>query len=274
MLDREEVLYKAYEDCIREMFAKAQPAADWDNIIEEYKAGKIDEKKDGPVYDRHYLSSEEFKYILDKYMKAYRIESEWTDDIKVLEDYLNNGGRKDKYIEAYDDEYGHHTGYRSSEKVKPIRDQIFDTLSEDVSSGRRSQLADEITKVVMDDIATCKNYYSFNADELKFRNTVCMRCSPTGSSETVKKWWKDHYDVDIEIEERNPLLFWERDYYGDDFEEIMEEEDGPDWKEKWDKKWKDEVAKKKAEHEKKLEELRKQIEQEENEKSQRENSGK
>ena len=31
MLDREEVLCKAYEDCIREMFAKAQPSADWDN---------------------------------------------------------------------------------------------------------------------------------------------------------------------------------------------------------------------------------------------------
>ena len=37
MLDREEVLCKAYEDCIREMFAKAQPSADWDNIIEEYR---------------------------------------------------------------------------------------------------------------------------------------------------------------------------------------------------------------------------------------------
>ena len=38
MLDREEVLCKAYEECIREMFAKAQPAADFDNIIEEVKA--------------------------------------------------------------------------------------------------------------------------------------------------------------------------------------------------------------------------------------------
>lgn len=261
MLDREEVLSKAYEDCIREMFAKAQPSADWDNIIEEYKAGKIDEKKDGPIYDRHYLSHDEFVYIMDKYMKAYRIESEWKDDIEVLEDYLNKGGTKDKYIKDYDDEYGHHPGYRSYEKVAPLRDHIRNIVGNYDCSEAAKAMADDITDKVMDLIATCKNFYSFNVDEQKFRNTVCMRCSPSGSIEIVKKWWKDHYDVDIEIEERNPLLFWERDYYGDDFEAVMEEDDGPDWKEKWDKKWKEQVAAKKAESEARLKKL-----QEENEK--------
>jgi len=261
MLDREEVLCKAYEDCIREMFAKAQPSADWDNIIEEYKAGKIDEKKDGPIYDRHYLSAEEFKYILDKYMKAYRIESEWKENVDVIEEYLNKGGNKDKYIEDYDDEYGHHPGYRSYEEVQPLKEHIDNILSSYIGEKNCKQVRDEITNKVMELISTCKNYYSFNVDEQKFRNTVCMRCSPTGSIETVKKWWKDHYDVDIEIEERNPLLLWEQDYYGDEFEKVMEEEDGPDWKEKWDKKWKDDVAKKKAESEAKLKKL-----QEENEK--------
>jgi hypothetical protein len=270
MLDREEVLCKAYEDCIREMFAKAQPSADWDNIIEEYKAGKIDEKKDGPIYDRHYLSAEEFKYILDKYMKAYRIESEWKDDIEILEDYLNKGGNKDKYIEAWEDEHGHHPGYRSYEEVPPLKQLIANYIrGHMIMKGEPEEniqyWAKSITDIVMNDISTCKNYYSFNVDEQKFRNTVCMRCSPTGSIETVKKWWKDHYDIDIEIEERNPLLFWEQDYYGDEFEEIMEEEDGPDWKEKWDKKWKDQVAKKKEENEKRLKELQEKYEKEKNE---------
>lgn len=266
MLDREEVLCKAYEDCIREMFAKAQPSADWDNIIEEYKAGKIDEKKDGPIYDRHYLSFEEYNYILDKYMKAYRIESEWKEDVEVVEEYLNKGGHKDKYIEDYDDEHGHHPGYRSYEDVPPLKQLILKEMYDWIDDENQCNgAAENITKIVMDTIATCKNYYSFNVDEQKFRNTVCMRCSPTGSIETVKKWWKDHYDIDIEIEERNPLLFWEQDNYGDDFEEIMEEEDGPDWKEKWDKKWKDQVAKKKAEREKKLKEFQEKYNQEQNE---------
>lgn len=262
MLDREEVLCKAYEDCIHEMFAKAQPSADWDNIIEEYKAGKIDEKKDGPIYDRHYLSAEEYKYILDKYMKAYRIESEWKEDVEVVEEYLSKGGHKDKYIEDYDDEYGHHPGYRSYEEVPPLKEHIEQILAPYFDTEIEHDLAvQHITDKVMELISTCKNYYSFNVDEQKFRNTVCMRCSPTSNMETVKKWWKDHYDVDIEIEERNPLLFWEQDYYGDEFEEVMEEEDGSDWKEKWDKKWKEQVAKKKEESEAKLKKL-----QEENEK--------
>ena len=121
----------------------------------------------------------------------------------------------------------------------------------------RQDLTEDITNKVMELISICKDFYCFNSDEQKFRNTVCMRCSPSGNKDIVKKWWKDHYDVDIEIEERNPLLFWEQDYYGDNFEEIMEEEDGPDWKEKWDKKWKDQVAAKKAEYEARLKELQK-----------------
>jgi len=266
MLDRDEVLCKAYEDCIREMFAKAQPAADFDNIIEEVKAGKIDEEKDGPIYDRHYLSSEEYMYILNKYMNAYRIQSEWKDDIEILEDYLNKGGHKDKYIEDWEDEHGHHPGYRSYEKVPPLKEHIKNVLVPLFDTEVECNLAVKyVTDKVMELIHDCKNYYSFNVDEQKFRNTVCMRCSPTGNAETVKKWWKDHYDVDIEIEERNPLLFLERDYYGDEFEEIMEEEDGPDWKEKWDKKWKDDVARKKAESEKRLKELQEKYEKEKNE---------
>ena len=266
MLDRDEVLCKAYEDCIREMFAKAQPAADFDNIIEEVKAGKIDEEKDGPIYDRHYLSYEEYMYILNKYMDAYRIQSEWKDDIEILEDYLNKGGHKDKYIEDWEDEHGHHPGYRSYEEVPPLKEHIENVLVPLFDTEVECNLAVKyVTDKVMELINDCKNYYSFNVDEQKFRNTVCMRCSPTGDMKTVKKWWKDHYNVDIEIEERNPLLFWEQDYYGDEFEEVMEEEDGPDWKEKWDKKWKDEVARKKAESEKRLKELQEKYEKEKNE---------
>ena len=265
MLDRDEVLCKAYEDCIHEMFAKAQPAADFDNIIEEVKAGKIDEEKDGPIYDRHYLSSEEYMYILNKYMDAYRIQSEWKDDIEILEDYLNKGGHKDKYIDDWEDEHGHHPGYRSYEDVPPLKEHIENILSSYIGEKNCKQVRDEITNKVMELIHDCKNYYSFNVDEQKFKNTVYMRCSPTGSAETVKKWWKDHYDVDIEIEERNPLLFWEQDYYGDDFEKVMEEEDGPDWKEKWDKKWKDEVARKKEESEKRLKELQEKYDNKKNE---------
>jgi hypothetical protein len=258
MLDREEVLVKAVEDCYREMFAKAQPMADWDNLITEYKAGKIDEKKDGPVYDRHYLSYQEYVYIIEKYLDAYNVKSEWRSDIEVLEDYLNNGGSKDKYIEAHTDENGnYHPGYRGYEKVAPLNEQINEIIT-DFHGGKRADqenLVKKITDKVMELITTCKDFYNFNSDECKFRNTLAFGATPTSNAKTVKQWWKEHYDVDIEIEERNPLLFWERDYYGDNFEEVMEEEYGENWKADWDKKWKDDIAKKEAEREERLKKI-------------------
>ena len=255
--DRDDVLIKAVEDCYREMFAKAQPEADWDNLIAEYKAGKIDEKKDGPIYDRHYLSQEEYNYILDKYLRAYKIESEWKEDIEILEDYLNKGGSKDKYIEAYTDENGnYHPGYRGYEKVSPIKDQIKEYFEKNVCVGPGGDInknVEDIIKIVMDDIATCKDFYQFNMDEMKFRNTLALGATPTSNKETVKKWWKEHYGVDIEIEDRIPKLFWYMDN-GYTHQDLIEEF-GENYDETLLKEWEDEKAAKRAEYEEKIKQL-------------------
>ena len=102
-IDRESVLMQAVEDCYREMFAKAQPMADWDNLTQEYKEGKIDEEKDEPIYNRHYLSCQEYAYIIDKYIEAYKIKSDWNDHIDILKEYLIKRGVKDTYIDGYTD---------------------------------------------------------------------------------------------------------------------------------------------------------------------------
>ena len=43
------------------------------------------------------------------------------------------------------------------------------------------------------------------------------------------------------------MLIWERDYYGDEFEEVMVDEYGEDWKEQFDKKWEEDKKKKELE---------------------------
>ena len=254
MLDRTKVLEKAVEDCFREMYAKAQPMADWDNIVEEYKSGKIG--KDEPVYNRHYLSHEEFIYILNKYMTAYRVASEWKEDVAIVEEYLEKGGSKDKYIKEHTDENGdYHPGYRSYEKVPPIKEQIFKCLCNYAQEHIAEDMTDDIYKIVMGTIKECKEFYRFDKDESDFRFTITLGASPTSNKETVKKWWKDNYNVDIEIEDRNPLLLWEMDEYGDDIDEVMKEEYGDNWEEIWWKKWEDEKKRKEEEHQKLLEEL-------------------
>jgi hypothetical protein len=245
MIDREKILEKAIEDCYREMYAKAQPSADWDKLIQDYNDGKIDEKKDGAVFNRHYLSSDEFSYIENKYLDAYRIESEWRNDVEIVEDYLKNGGSKTKYFDEYTDENGDfHPPHKGCEKVPPIKEQIEEMLKEYDSSNVTKEMAEKASEIVMNAISECKNFYRFNIDESKFRNTIAFGCSPTSNKETVKNWWKEHKGIDIEIKDKNPLLFWEYDYYGDEMDSIMRDEYGDDWEQQWWDKYNEQKNKK------------------------------
>lgn len=252
-IDRESVLMQAVEDCYREMFAKAQPMADWDNLIQEYKEGKIDEEKDGPIYNRHYLSCQEYAYIIDKYIEAYKIKSDWNDHIDILKEYLIKRGVKDTYIDGYTDENGnYHSGYRGYEKIAPMVEHIKKIISDELADEHdennevTAAVAQKVANKVIELINTCQDFYRFNGDECKFRNTLAMGASPTSNAETVKKWWKDHYDVDIEIVEKNPLLLWEYDNYGDQMDEIMTDDYGENWEQIWWDKYHKEESEKKA----------------------------
>lgn len=247
MLDRDEILEKAYHECMAEMYAKAQPSADYYQLLEDAKNGKIG--KDEKIYERHYLSHEEFKHILGKYKDAYNIKSHWEDDIEILERYIKEGGSKDKYIEAYTDENGnYHPGHRSYEKVKPLKEQLDEIFYEsDFYTGSEmdeasEELINNLYDKVTDIIDTCKNFYEFDREESSFDCSVALGPSPCSNKDTVIEYWKSQ-GIDIEIEERNPLLFWDVDYYGDSFEEVMEDEYGKDWKEYWDNEWKKSLKK-------------------------------
>lgn len=246
MLDRDQVIRKAYTECMAEMYAKAQPSADYYQLLEDAKNGKIG--KDEKVYERHYLSYEEFIHIRDKYIKAYGLQATWKSNIEVLEDYLINGGTKDKYIQSRTDEDGHyHPGYRGYEKVAPIAKQIQEILKTEIGEGNVTDtISNKITETVLNTISDCKEFYRFDREEADFNCSVALGASPTSSKETVIEYWKSQ-GVDIDIVEPNPLLLWERDYYGDEFEEVMIDEYGDDWEQQFNEKWEEEKRKKEAE---------------------------
>lgn len=246
MLDRDQVIRKAYTECMAEMYAKAQPSADYYQLLEDAKNGKIG--KDEKVYERHYLSYEEFIHIRDKYIKAYGLQATWKSNIEVLEDYLINGGTKDKYIHSRTDEDGHyHPGYRGYEKVAPIAKQIQEILKTEIGEGNVTDtISNKIIETVLNTISDCKEFYRFDREEADFNCSVALGASPTSSKETVIEYWKSQ-GKDIEIVEPNPLLLWERDYYGDEFEEVMIDEYGEDWEQQFNEKWEEEKRKKEAE---------------------------
>ena len=87
-MDRREMLSRAVTDCMREMYAKAQPSIDYDELLAKVESGEIIDTNENPVYNRHYLSMQEFDYIREKWADAYGLKPTWKPNIELLEDYL------------------------------------------------------------------------------------------------------------------------------------------------------------------------------------------
>ena len=118
-LSREDILTEAYERCMAELYAKAQPAADINDYLNKIKSGEITkaEQNKEPIYYRHYISKKEMEYIVEKYHNAYRLGNEFKDSCDLLLKDMDEQYTVDKYIEEYDDEYGHHPGHRGYEQA-------------------------------------------------------------------------------------------------------------------------------------------------------------
>lgn len=249
-VSRREFLAELCEECMRELYRRAQPMADWDNLVAEYQAGKIG--KDERVYERHYVSQEEFEYVLQKYAEVFKLKEQWRPYIEVLEEYLNKGGSKDKYYPDRKDKDGFvHPGYRGYKEVPPLKEHIRKIMKAYDNSPEAEKVADKICKKVMSLIKDCKDFYKFDREESQFGATIALGASPTSNKETVIKWWKDNYNQDITIEDRIPRLFWYYDqgYTDEDLAEEFESY-GENWKEKLYEEWQEEKRKKKEEHNK------------------------
>ena len=225
MLDREQVIKQAYEDCMTEMYAKSQPPADYKKLVDGVKNGEIEDSPGNELYKRHYLSEEEFKYILNKYKKAYRIEEEFTSNVELVEQQFNGEGRKDVWVPEEETEGGFkRPGYRTSEQVKPFKNAINHLVNDEV--------ANEIHNIALNYIKDCKDFYRFDREDSSFSFSVALGCSPISNKDIVIEYWKNK-GIDINIKDKNPLLLWDEDYYGDEFEEVMKDEYGENWEEYW-----------------------------------------
>lgn len=251
MLDRDVIMSRAIDECLTEMYAKSQPSGDLKQIIADVKAGKITDGPRDHVFDRYYLSQAEFQYILDKYANAYGFKEHWKPDIELLESYLTEGGLKDIWVpEEMTKDGWKKPGYRSAEKVPSLLKQL-QTLLEN------NELAEKVNDLVLENVRNCKNFYGFDREASQFSCAVALGASPTSNANTVKEYWAKQ-GVDVEIKERNPLLLWEMDEYGDEFEEAMKDEYGDDWEEHWWEEHRKNEELKRKEREEKLKELAKQ----------------
>lgn len=202
MLDRKSIILKAYKDCLEECFIRAQPSVHFDDVCNEEN-----------FFEHYYLSKEEFKYVVDKYIKAYHIDSDWNFYSDTIIQYLKTGGYKPG--KGYD-------------KHPAFIEYCKEFLSED-------QLT-KVSNILFTMLEDCQQTHKFDSEEKQFTFSTYLGPSPNSNKEAVIEYWKSK-GVDLVIEDRNPALFWEQDYYGDEFEEIMVDEYGENWREIRNQEW-------------------------------------
>lgn len=219
MLSREKVLTKAYTDCMEELYQKSQPSASYIDYVTQYRKGELTDND--RIYERHYLPQSEYEYIVDKYVSAYGMNKKWDDYMETAIEYLNEGAIKDKWIKEHEDETGYHPGYRGYEKLKDIATIFEDTLNANKGKSN-AEIAETLRELVIQRLNDCKNFYRFDREEGDFKASVALGASPTSNPETARKYWKEK-GVELEFVEKDPNTLWERDYYGDAYDEYVKE---------------------------------------------------
>lgn len=215
MISRRDVLSKAADDCMKELYTLVQPAVTWDWFIaecEEYtKKYKEWEKHDNPEwkdkhidecigprpYEFYYLPNKVMKEVVSSYIHAYNIDrqQDLLDTIDTLKKYCENP-IIDKYIKEHTDENGnHHPGYRGYD----FPDNIITQISKECNL--TFDTAQQCWNKVKELLDMAGNFYNWNGDLNSFNMTVYLGASPNSNKEAVIENWKKYRNADIEIDE-------------------------------------------------------------------------
>lgn len=193
MIDfKSKIMYEAIEACIKEMYKFSQPSADYDKL-KEYAKEHPEEEKEFPTFKRYYLSTEQFKYILNKYAKAYHLIPEWKNNIEtIIFDFVTGSKKKEYKKNSY--------GEMDIEYVPtpPLSERI----------------GNENMKKVLEMLDEIEQYHKRDMDEQYFSFAISLGHSPTSNLNEVKKYWKNK-GLELEFEERHcdEGVFFDMDMY-------------------------------------------------------------
>ena len=177
MITRKQILSEAVHKCLKTMYDYAQPSIDIDKLI----ASGYKDARENPLYVRHYLSSNNYKKIVDIYIRAYGMEDDWDSTYETILNYLIKGGLKDKYITPEDGR----PSYRSYEKVP----SIYEYLDK------------EDADIALSLIYECQHFYRHGLEESNFSCTMDLGVgSPSSNKKEVEDYWKEQYP-NFKIEE-------------------------------------------------------------------------
>lgn len=245
-MNRTKVLNKAAEECIKELYSLAQPHVDWNDFVKEceqyskrYKTwenfrrafirmdkfpqewehqktihpnweGKSITECIGPrPYEYYYLPKEVMEDIVEEYIYAYKIDNhkELLDIIHILKNYCKEP-IVDKWIDDYDDEYGHHPGYRGFEYADNLEREIFSILKENsnywksaIGESNPSDLSKELQDKFFEFLDKAGKFYNWNSELNSFNTNVYLGVSPNNDKEAVIDNWKIYRKQIIKIDD-------------------------------------------------------------------------
>ena len=198
-LSRDDIIREAIMRCKREMYARAQPSVDYDKLVEKYRG--VNEK----IYERYYLSREESKYVIDKYIRIYGLEDKFKENLDLIIDNMQNGTITDNYIPEKYDADGHKIpGYRDYKDVPPLKDII----------------GESIACSVIDYIKDRRNFYKTDHESEQFQFAILMGDSPTQNPKSVIEYWSKK-GINIKIDPRH----YNNDYFWDEENGYLEDDD-------------------------------------------------
>ena len=234
MINRDDVLSKAVNGCLEELYTLVVPKITWEEFKEECKIysekynkweserkinTELDKKSKteciGPApYEFYYLPKEIMKDVCDSYVHAYRLDhqQELLDTIETLKNYCKEP-IVDKYIDDWTDETGfHHPGYRSYDRPDNLEKEINKLLCKQFNSPELSGISAKVTNKFFEFLDMAGNFFNWNRDLNSFNVSVYMGPSPNSYKEAVIENWKKYRNQDIEIDEEQI----KKDYYGED----------------------------------------------------------
>lgn len=186
-MNRNEVISKAVDECIKELYSYAVPHIEWEDFIKENK-----NYKEGPKpYEFYYLPRKITEDICNNYIYSYNLDEQKNllDIIQILKNYC-----EDPITEKYvDDEYRNYT------RPENLKNELRKYFSENFDLTFSEDSYEDIQNIFFKFLDMAGKFFNWNSNLNKFSFNVYLGASPSSNKEAVIENWKKYRNKDIEI---------------------------------------------------------------------------
>jgi len=218
MITRNEVLYKACDECIKELYSLAQPVVTWEDFLKENKEyfQKEDEwktwKKEGShpewegksitecigpkPFEFYYLPENILNEICDNYIYAYKIDNqqELLNTIDILKNYC-----KEPIVDKWIERNGNEPGYRGYDRPDNLEKELTNLIPD--SGFDKSVTVESVQNKFFEFLDMAGKFYNWNRELNLFKTSIYLGASPSANKQKVIDNWKIYRNQDIEIDE-------------------------------------------------------------------------